>query len=289
MADISESHRLDPFLDQRWQAVSNTDGSFYVRAEDELRLSVFTSVAGLTITLNGVYLTLHGDPVPFQMVLNPTGSGVRESVVQKIGPAFVLYAYPTLSGGTPAVGTVDLAVEILQSTSGTGPIVKQLMFGTLTARGYIKYVDVLNTVTVTGTVTATPSAPTVVTTALSAPAAGAELVATVTAGQIWSIQGFAYQFATSAAVATRESMLFTDDGTNTFLFGSSHLSQVANTTQNIAWGNFGVNVVPAVSSFNGIPFPPVTLAGGYRIRTQTQNLQPTDQYSQGVISYLRLA
>jgi hypothetical protein len=287
MADISDSHRLDPFLDQRWQAVSNTDGSFYVRAEDELRLSVFTTVAGLTITLNGVYLTLHGDPVPMQMTISPTGSGARESVSQKVGPAFMLYLYPTLSGGTPAVGTVDVAVEILQSTNTGGPIVKQLMYGTLTARGFIKYVDVANTVTVSGTVSTTPLYTPLINTVAN-PAAGADWSLAGPATGTWEVLNVTCLLVTSANAGNRTPTLkiTAPAGVESYFHGD--INWGANLNIYMSWGqgmifrSDAVGISGTQQQSNGIP--PILLKTGWSIGTNTAGIDVADQYSRITVS-----
>jgi hypothetical protein len=282
---IATSHRSDPFLNQRLQAVSNTNSSFYVRQEDELRLSIFTTTASLTITLNGILVGLDGATVPFAMAISPTGSGNRESVRARVGPGYVLYCIPTLTGGTPAVGDVEVLVEVLQSDSSTGPVVYQALHGSVTAKGYFPYADVANTVTVTGSITPASTVPVIVTTAIASPAAGAEWTTTVPANEVWELMSIRCQFVSSATAATRSVRFVTDDGTNIITRMGSDKSQTAGNTLLYNAFRFVNPFTPADLSNYPIPLPWIFLAAGYRIYSATGAIQATDQYSAIVISY----
>ena len=282
MSRIAPYFPPDPYYKQVWQAVTASDGSIYLRMEDEVRLSVFTTTGSLTITLNGMLIDLEGNVNTFQLVLAPTGSGSRESTTAVLGPGFLLYSYPTLSGGTPAVGAVTVSLELLQSHNTGGPIVKQLLFGALTAQGYFPNVQVGNTVTVSGTSTVsnlpTPSLITV-----TSPAAGANFTATVPANRVWEVFHVSYKFVASAQVATRNLFLLIASGGATIAELSGDSGYVANDTAILTFA-FQTDMTELVVTGQ----PPserrasfrMILDAGATITTQTDNIQTGDQYSQ---------
>jgi hypothetical protein len=277
--------KLDPFSWQQWQTVNSNRPTIYLRAEDQVRLSTFSTSAGLTVTLNAIVLDLAGTTRTFQMSVTTDATGNRVSTRQRWGEGYLLYCYPTLSGGTPAAGVVQVTVELLQGDQSTGPILYQLLNGTLTANGLIPFADVVNSVTVSGSVTATPPQPTIVTTALANPGAGADWTTTVTAAQVWELQSIRATLVASAAAANRQARFTIDDGTNILFRTESTLVVTAN-------GNFSFNAfngaaifTPADATNYQMPLPRILLGAGYRISSSTLNIQAGDQWSGVVVNY----
>lgn len=285
MVDFATAHRSDPFLNQRLQAVNNTTSSFYIRQEDELRLSIFTTTASLTITLNGILVGLDGDARPFAMVISPSGSGNRESVRARVGPGTVLYCIPTLTGGTPNVGDVEVVVEILQSDASTGPVVYQVLHGSVTAKGYFPYADVANTVTVTGSIAPVSSLPDIHTITVANPAAGAEWSQTVTAAQVWEIQAVRCQLTPAGGGSARQVRLAITDGSNIILRTSTSQTEISGTVY--AYNAFaGAQIfTPADAANWQWPLPRIMLGAGYVLTSVTGNINAADQWSNIVICY----
>jgi hypothetical protein len=275
MSNVAPRHQADPFLNQRLQAVSETDSSFYIRMEDELWLSAWTTTAGLTITLNGILVDLHGDAKPFNLVLTPTSDGVRTNVKARIGPGFVLYCYPTLSGGTPAAGNTTVAVEIHQSDSATGPIVRQVMFGTLTAQGLIEYRQ--------ATASAVSNLPTPTVISIANPAPGAEFTITVPASVIWDVKSIIYTYTADANAASRDLRLHINDGTTDLYWYKADTGLVATKIDYIVLSNGLVAQAQTLSSLEFLVYgqlPQLLLPAGYKIISDTANKQAGDQYSE---------
>lgn len=287
MSTIAPPHRGDPFFKQMFQAVSTTGGQFYIRMEDEIRLSVFTTTASLTVTLEGILLDLDGDAKPFNIIVNPTSDGVRTSKQVRVGPGFVLYCEPRLSGGTPAVGNTTVVVEVVQSDNATAPVVKQVAFGTLTATGFYPYQDIANTVAVSGTVTTTALyVPTVTT--VSNPAAGAEWTTTVPAGQIWEFKSCSFKFVASATVANRFIGFLAADGA-VYIENTPQAGTVtAGMTIHAVCGNgipFDNTQFGSDGTYQHIPTAPFIVTAGMTLGSNTRAIDATDQFSNIRITY----
>ena len=287
---IAPSHQSDPFLSQRWQEVNNTATSLYIRQEDELRLSAWTTTAGLTITLNGILVTLTGDTMPFQMAFTTAGAGTRESVRSRVGPGTILYCYPTLTGGTPAVGAVTCAVEILQSDASTGPIVNQLLFGALTDKGLYRLDNIQGTATIAGTVgVSNLPTPTLLTPAN--PAAGANFTITVPASTTYVFQALSYKVVFSAAVANRtvntqfltgSRVMFVARGDTPWTAGQTMIATVGQHAQ------FVDNPFPGVDGVANAPGIGLVLTAGSTIQSVISGIDVADQISNitcSVMSY----
>lgn len=290
MSTIAPPHRGDPFFKQMFQAVSTTGGQFYIRMEDEIRLSVFTTTASLTVTLEGILLDLDGDAKPFNIIVNPTSDGVRTSKQVRVGPGFVLYCEPRLSGGTPAIGNTTVVVEVVQSDNATAPVVKQVAFGSLTATGFYPYQDIANTVTTSGTVSVSNN-PTPQLISGTTPAAGAEFVMTVPASTVWVVKHVNFKFVASAAAANRIITLHVVSGTKDLGFYYGDTSWTAGQTALFSFGGsapFFDSPAPGTAGFATSHMPELVLPAGATIGSNTVAIDVGDQYSSvaaGVLAY----
>jgi hypothetical protein len=120
----------------------------------------------------------------------------------------------------------------------------------------------------------------------AAPAAGAESITVVPAGQTWSLAGFTATLTTSATVANRTVNFVIDDGAGHIIWqGAAAVVQTA--TQVVTYqGNAGVPAGAAVvGGILQMPFPAsMVMQPGWRIRTLTTNIQAGDQWSAAVVS-----
>ncbi len=133
MAEIAHAGRHDPYVNQRYQAASVSSGALYLRAEDNVRLSTFSTTAALEVSLNGVIVGLDGEVKPLNMHVVTDATGARKAVSNRIGEGFLLYAAVSVSGGTPAPGDVVVSVELTQGQSSTPPVIAVLTVDSPTA------------------------------------------------------------------------------------------------------------------------------------------------------------
>lgn len=111
------------------------------------------------------------------------------------------------------------------------------------------------------------------------PGAGAEITETVPVGAIWRPIAFSYNFATSVTVATRQPLLTYTDGTNiiaTMILPTQQAASIGNQMKLGDGLTFNVG-------FNGVMSAPLVreayLPAGFKIQTQTLNIQAGDQYT----------
>lgn len=123
---------------------------------------------------------------------------------------------------------------------------------------------------------------TIVSQVLANPAAGADWVATVPAGQEWRVVAVFFNFQTSSAVANRAPRLVVKDSAgNTLYETQQNATQAASNSvqyafaQGIAANAVAANNGPAQC---GIPTH-MTLAEGFTIGSATLSIQTGDQYS----------
>lgn len=111
------------------------------------------------------------------------------------------------------------------------------------------------------------------------PAAGADINEVVPTARRWTLLSFRAGLTASATVANRFPGFLIDDGTNALYLIRSSVAQTASQVN-------GYNLTPAQTFYNDtqtqfiIPAPGLTsLKAGFRIRTSTNGIQATDQWS----------
>lgn len=113
----------------------------------------------------------------------------------------------------------------------------------------------------------------------STPAAGADINEVVPAQRRWNLISLSTFFTTSATVATRAPDFLIDDGANTLFASEAIATQAASLGQRYSLSP----VVPSQAFVFGsqlIAFPfPLPLKAGFRIKSQTQNIQAGDQWT----------
>lgn len=124
----------------------------------------------------------------------------------------------------------------------------------------------------------------------SNPAVNTELSLTVTTGQIYELYAVSFSLVTDSNTANRAVTLIIDDGTNTFARIRTAVTQAASLTYTYT---FAVGL-PMVTTVTGTEVTcalpgPLPMAGGYRIRTSTANIQAGDDYGVMSAAVLRFA
>lgn len=116
------------------------------------------------------------------------------------------------------------------------------------------------------------------------PSAGAEISVTVPGGVIWIPQALTTRLTTNATVASRVPVLTYDDGESVFARMATTTVVTATQAPPLSWlAMYGTAIQPAGGKTFSSPLVPLLLPSGYRIRTQTDELQATDQYDAPVL------
>lgn len=115
---------------------------------------------------------------------------------------------------------------------------------------------------------------------VATPAAGAEWVITGPGQGLWRVVSVAFTLTTDATVANRGVVLVVDDGTTVIARTGAGAVQAASLTQNYG-AAVGTHTGAAGTALNVPLHNPygVLLQPGWRLRTETVNLQAGDQYS----------
>jgi hypothetical protein len=274
MSEETVNYPPDPYVKQIYQAVSTSAGAVYLRNEDTVRLSTFSSSAGLTVSLRGVIVGLGGDPKTFTLDVVTDATRARKSVTARLGPGFVLYGAISVSGGSPNPGDVYATVEALVSDGIAGLPIALLASGSPTTGSAVPF---------SGQAQAAANVPRATTREITVanPGAGVDWTTTVPAGVLWQVQSIIATMTTSATVANRVLQYTADDSATVVARTATSTNQSASTTgvlsasvglQNVA--NF-----PGSTLFASTGLWSDTLLPAFRIASNTINIQAADQWS----------
>jgi hypothetical protein len=116
------------------------------------------------------------------------------------------------------------------------------------------------------------------------PAAGAEIVQAVPAGEVWELLTIAYRLSTSAAVANRSSAIAVFNPNNLLVAQIDPPAvQAAGAAKDYSYQQeIGAAIAGAVNT-SFLPAQGMSLGPGYQIKTVTAAIDVADQYSRAVI------
>ncbi|HEV3059064.1 MAG TPA: hypothetical protein VGY48_12510 [Vicinamibacterales bacterium] len=252
----------------------------YVTGEDGLRLTVFNSAAGVTVTFSGRFLPAkQRDDEADQRVssinqtLVPTTARAASTVFLSLGEGWLLDWSVQATAGTPLVGQTFATLEIVRGTSGALARLSRLGHGYLTATTALGWPGstFTNSLDGEGAVRSIQ---------VSTPAAGADFLQAVPTGARWELLSVKALLTTAVAVANRSPRLLLDDGANVLFDGPAPVTQAASLAVVWSWGAGAGGPVIADAGAVSSPIPnDVYLSAGFRILSSTGLLQAADQWS----------
>lgn len=254
-----------------WLAPS--PGAIYVQNGHALRLAAYSSLAGVTLVLEGLLLTLEGRIETVRQELAPTSDRVITRVLAGIREGWLLAGHVRAIGGTPRMGRVYARVELVLGRTGDVLPIATLAQGYVTETTWLTWPFDMSRNSVEGRGA--------VRTYLGTdPAAGVEVSETVPTGARWRVIAFNATLTADATVANRTPAITIDDGTSIVWQAGYNGSIAASGGAAVAWGHgagaFGSTGNGAIS-----PLPTdMILAAGYRVRTSTSGLQAGDNWGQ---------
>jgi hypothetical protein len=250
-----------------------TLAGLWVTGEDRLRLTTFNSAAGVTLAIEGrAFLAEHGLRA-FAERHVPTTDRTSTSTSFAIGEGWLLDVQIRASSGTPRRGQCLAILELVRG--GEGGAVQPL---TVLVHGYIT--DTQRRAWPGSPREFSTEGPGVIQSITGTdPAAGVEISETVPTNARWRFLAARFVLVTNATVANRSVTWNADDGAALFYTGASHDVQAASQTLTYCAGpGFVAARAPAALNVE-IPVPVhLVLAGGFRLRTVTGNLQAGDNY-----------
>lgn len=244
----------------------------YLTGEDNLRLTTFGGVAGVTVVLEGRLVDASGRVIPIAERHLPSSNYTSTQTIHNLAAGVLTNVQLRASVGSVARGGVFAVLEIVRGTTVNAQATGTLLQGYVTSAARLAWpgspiesstAGVGRLRSITGT----------------DPAANTEISETVPAGVRWRLVAAKLILVTDANVANRNVELIVDDGAGSFLQLSGVSTQPASLTV-----RYNLSSAGAAGALGGndvlIPIPPnLWLGPGFRFRTQTNLLQVTDNYA----------
>jgi hypothetical protein len=261
-----------------WARSLLAPSAVYFDGTDILRVTTVGNTGSVTITLSGRTLGPANNIRPFSAQFTASSNRAALRNIERMPEGWLLGLTVSVTGGSPTSGAVWAQVDIVRGEGSAALSLQPIVSGFVSATSPLLY---------PGGVSAGPldGAGNLRSITGSTPGAGAEISETVPAGARWEVLGFRAQLVTAVAVANRVGQLDLDDGANVFYRSASQDVQSASLTLHYSWGQgFMASRAPAGIEINlGLPNN-IRLGPGYRLHTNTLNIQAADQWS--VIQYL---
>jgi hypothetical protein len=248
------------------------NGGLYVTGEDNLRISSYGSVAGVTVAIEGRMLDCDGRVIPIADSHTPNSDRTVARSFVGLREGWLTSIQARIGGGTARRGQVFVVVELVRGRTGN---VQPL--GTL-IQGYAGSISAL----------AWPGSPIVSSVdgpgvlrsiAGANPAVGAEISETVPAGTRWRLVSFTAVLVTSAVAGNRFPAITIDDGVNTLVALGANVSVGPSGGGRYTWGA-GAGAFGSTANGNLGTIPDnIALTPGYRLRTSTTSLDAGDDWS----------
>ncbi len=245
-------------------------GPLYLGANDNLLITAWNSVAGMTLTVRGRILQPGGGITPFEQTITPTADRVATSAVILQGESFLL-ALTISAGAASKRGQCFVQAAVSYGDQAVPPI-----FGVL-AQDYVHSGHQLTWPG--GRVFSSTEGPGVLRRVTGAdPAAGAELSVTVPTGARWRVLSLEATLVTGAAVANRRVQWVLDDGATEYfriVVGSDQTaSQTVRYTLTMYHSGHTVRILVMVEPLLIVGLIPA----GHRLRTVTNLIAAADDW-----------
>ena len=243
----------------------------WVDSEDQLILTSFNSVSGLTLIVQGRFLSPDGviSRIGFRATPNSDRSVAYHT--QRIGAGWILSLLVSPSISTLRRGQCFAELSIVRSGVSGGDAVSVFCRGYVVSDGKLAWpgqplISPLEGPGAIGALTGTD------------PAAGAEISQTVPTNARWRPMAVYASLVTDATVADRYPTLTLDNGTTVFFRTEQVDAHAAGVTRTYCW-SLGYPRMGAPSILVSHPLPiDIVLPQAYRIRTATANIQAGDNW-----------
>jgi hypothetical protein len=242
--------------------------------EDNLRLVIMNSQAGVTVTLGGRRMgPKDTSPQAFAYAATPTADRMPNTFNFSFGEGFLLNCSLIVTAGSPLVGQTYCMVQVIRGLTGSTLVLGCLLGGYVTAMQHLAYPGspIVSSVEGGGYIRQIVG---------TRPAAGANLAETVPAGARWELLAFRVNF-TCSGVAGNRSMTFTmTQGGQTFWSGPSDGVAAPSSTIPWVWAQGGQVIGTSNENVAQGSVPPdLWLLAGTVLGTHTTNLDVGDQFA----------
>jgi len=250
---------------------------WYLRIDDNLRITSYNSLAAVKLTIRSRVLTLNGDVDVSSDGQTPNTDRTAKSSVVATPEGWLLGGQVFVSAAAPQTGQTFVVVEVVRGATAVGMATQVLAAGYVTAKQPLRFPDaqIGSSLDSAGALRAILT---------STPGGGAEISDTVPTGARWELISWCAQFVTSVTIANRQCQLILDDGANILYRLSATAAQTASTTFRRQWHQGASSYIVDPSNNAVLPLPINNRLGpGFRIRTLTGGIDVSDQWSAGVM------
>ena len=253
---------------------------FWVTGEDNLRLSVANSLAGVVVRIDGRFLDDKSTIRAFSHTFTPTSNRVMTSQLFPLGSGFVLNLTVFASSGAPRIGQTFVKVDIVRGLSGATIALGTMLQGYVTSKQGLGWPGSPITSSLDGGGFQRAISGTL-------PAAGSPVVETCPTGARWQLIYISTRLVAGAAVANRLPYCYVQPSASGFGYYVAFPEVItASGARYMYWasGSPYVALVANQTTIN-LPQPVVMLAGGY-VMVAADNMQAADQFTVNAYSVL---
>ena len=261
--------------DAAWRGAlsqSAPPSAIYVGPDAALRLSAYSSLAGVRLTVEARLVGMDGIVQTVKTELEPTSDRIVSRAIAGMAEGWLLGGHVRPTVGSPRRGQVFARVELVRGRSGDVQPIQMLGQGYVSETSWIGWPH--------GTIEDSTSGPGLLRVVTGTdPAAGAESSETVPANARWRLLAAKYVLVTDATVASRAPVFIIDDGTKTVVRAVSPATIPASNNVDINVGDYGYCASVLGLHYVTIPGSELLLQGGMRIRTSTGSFQVGDNWA----------
>jgi hypothetical protein len=264
--------QLPQFANRSQVAAIASPAQYYLSASEHLQITVFNSLVGVTVALQGRLVDPQGNPKPIDASITPTADRMPSTVRVAVGESLISSLIVSTSIGAPRVGQTFVQVNIIQGLEGAVKQRATLIQGYVTQQqtrafpgspiensldggGYVRQVN--------GT----------------APAPQNDWIETVPSGARWNLLSVFAQLHTDATPGDRTVAVQLDNGSAAYVFSPAPAPAHAGVLTNFAWSTglpLATQLMPSYV-IGGLPTESPMLAG-YRVGSISNPLAAGDQW-----------
>jgi len=248
-----------------------TPSVIYIGPGDDLRVQMWASQVATPGVQGRLLRAADGLIVPFAFNLPTVADRVRTDSIFKLAEGFLLGLRCNAPVGTVR-GQVYVRVQLSIGSVAAGAVLHNLCAGYVSDSDHLGWPDATNEPSFSGrgnlrSITGTD------------PAAGAEISETVPTGAVWRLMALSCQLTTSGVGSSRTARLALDDGTNIYYQVEPSATTPISVTRRFSSGAIGDRPASVTTDFYWpIPYN-VFMPAAHRLRTVTNNLDATDNYT----------
>jgi len=247
---------------------------FLFTGEDQLRVVIQNSLAGVVVQLAGRFLQ-EGmtSPQAFVQTFTPSSNRAVNTFLVKLGTGFLLNCSFVVVSGAPIIGQTYVMAQIVRGDVGANVQLGGILGGYITAFQHLAYPGSPIESSIAGGGYPRQVAGTI-------PAPGVNIVETVPTGARWRLRSFETVLVTSAVAGVRGPQLNASFGASGGSFCQSPYGQNPGTTAVYEWGGAMFTSIGISGTAAMLPWPvDFWMIAGATLKVTCVNFDPADQFT----------